>query len=149
MQAQRKIKQTDPDNRYRRVLSASTLSGDHVQNAAGEDLGKVDEIMIDIVSGKVAYAVLSFGGFLRMGNKLFALPWSALSVDEDKKCFVLDINKTRLENRDLQLLRRATVLGARVETNARSTCRSLEPAAQAGARDAPQRPWPRTCVSVR
>ena len=98
MQAQRKIKQTDPDNRYRRVLSASTLSGDHVQNAAGEDLGKVDEIMIDIVSGKVAYAVLSFGGFLRMGNKLFALPWSALSVDEDKKCFVLDINKTRLEN---------------------------------------------------
>ena len=168
MQAQRKIKQTDPDNRYRRVLSASTLSGDHVQNAAGEDLGKVDEIMIDIVSGKVAYAVLSFGGFLRMGNKLFALPWSALSVDEDKKCFVLDINKTRLENApgfdkdnwpDMADTTWGTeifsyygvrpYLGARVRTNARSTCRSLEPAAQAGARDAPQRPWPRTCVSVR
>jgi hypothetical protein len=61
-------------------------------------LGKVDEIMIDIPSGKVAYAVLSFGGVLRMGNKLFAVPWSALSVDEDEKCFVLDVDKATLEN---------------------------------------------------
>jgi sporulation protein YlmC with PRC-barrel domain len=98
MQPHDKIKKTDPDKRYRRVLSASTLAGDHVQNSAGEDLGKVDEIMIDIISGRVAYAVLSFGGFLRMGNKLFALPWSALKLDEDKKCFVLDIDKKKLEN---------------------------------------------------
>jgi sporulation protein YlmC with PRC-barrel domain len=48
------------------------LAGDQVQNSAGEDLGKVDEIMIDIPAGKVAYAVLSFGGFLGMGNKLFS-----------------------------------------------------------------------------
>jgi sporulation protein YlmC with PRC-barrel domain len=98
MQPDDKIKKTDPDKRYRRVLSASTLAGDHVRNSAGEDLGKVDEIMIDIASGQVAYAVLSFGGFLRMGNKLFALPWSALKIDEDKKCFVLDIDKRKLEN---------------------------------------------------
>jgi sporulation protein YlmC with PRC-barrel domain len=98
MQNQSKITKTDPDNRYRRVLSASTLAGDHVQNSAGEDLGKVDEIMIDIPSGKVAYAVLSFGGFLGVGDKLFALPWSALRLDEDKKCFVLDVDKKRLEN---------------------------------------------------
>ena len=57
MQQQDKIKKTEPDKRYRRVLSASTLTGDHVQNSAGEDLGKVNEIMIDIPSGKVAYAV--------------------------------------------------------------------------------------------
>ena len=75
---QNKIKQTDPDRKYRRVLAASTLTGDKVRNAAGEDLGKVDEIMIDITSGKIAYAVLSFGGILRMGNKLFAVPWGAL-----------------------------------------------------------------------
>ena len=78
MQDQGKIKKTDPDKKYRRVLAASTLAGDQVQNSAGEDLGKVDEIMIDIPAGKVAYAVLSFGGFLGMGNKLFAVPWSAL-----------------------------------------------------------------------
>ena len=89
MQDQSKIKKTDPDKKYRRVLAASTLAGDQVQNSAGEDLGKVDEIMIDIPAGKVAYAVLSFGGFLGMGNKLFAVPWSALRLDEDKKHFIL------------------------------------------------------------
>jgi sporulation protein YlmC with PRC-barrel domain len=95
---QPKIKKTDPDKRYRRVLAAGTLTGDSVRNSAGEDLGKLDEIMIDIPTGRVAYAVLSFGGILRMGNKLFAVPWSALRVDEDQKCFVLDMDKTRLEN---------------------------------------------------
>ena len=67
MPIQSKITKTDPDKRYRRVLSASTLAGDSVQNSAGEDLGKVDELMIDIPSGRVAYAVLSIGGFLGMG----------------------------------------------------------------------------------
>ena len=95
---QGKIKKTDPDKRYRRILSASTLAGDNVRNSAGEDLGKVDEIMIDIPTGRVAYAVLSFGGVLRMGNKLFAVPWSALRVDEDEKCFILDTDKRTLEN---------------------------------------------------
>ncbi len=95
---QNKIKQTDPNNKYRRVLAAGTLAGDKVRNAAGEDLGKVDEIMIDITSGKIAYAVLSFGGILRMGNKLFAVPWDALRVDEDEKCFILDVDKNTLEN---------------------------------------------------
>jgi sporulation protein YlmC with PRC-barrel domain len=98
MQDEGKIKKTDPAKRYRRVLSASTLAGDQVQNSAGEDLGEVDEIMIDIPSGKVAYAVLSFGGFLGMGNKLFAVPWSVLRVDEDKKHFVLDVDKKKLES---------------------------------------------------
>ncbi|HXJ41061.1 MAG TPA: PRC-barrel domain-containing protein [Bryobacteraceae bacterium] len=95
---QSKIKKTDPEKRYRRVLAASTLAGDNVQNTAGEDLGKVDELMIDILSGRVAYAVVSFGGVLRMGNKLFAVPWSALTVDEDKKCFILNADKRTLEN---------------------------------------------------
>jgi PRC-barrel domain len=60
-------------------------------------LGKIDEIMIDILSGRVAYAVLSFGGVLGIGNKLFAVPWSALSVDEDEKCFVLEVAQPTLE----------------------------------------------------
>ena len=93
-----KIKKTDPDRNYRRVLAASTLAGDSVYNAAGDDLGKVKEIMLDIPSGRVAYAVLSFGGFLGMGDKLFAVPWNALRVDEDEKRFILDVDKRTLEN---------------------------------------------------
>jgi len=92
-----KIKKSDPGKKYRRVLSASTLAGDRVRNSTGENLGKVDEIMIDIPSGRVAYAVLSFGGVLRVGNKLFAVPWSSLRLDEDEKCFILDVDKRTLE----------------------------------------------------
>jgi hypothetical protein len=68
-----------------------------VRNSAGEDLGKVSDIMIDIPTGRVAYAVLSFGGFLGMGDKLFAVPWDALEVDEDEKCFILNVDKRKLE----------------------------------------------------
>ena len=85
-------------DRYRRVLSASTLAGDHVRNPEGEDLGKVEEIMLDVATGRVAYAVLSFGGFLGMGSKLFALPWEALTLDEDNHEFVLNVSKQKLEN---------------------------------------------------
>lgn len=95
---QGKIKKTDPDKKYRRVLAAGTLEGDKVRNPEGEELGKVNEIMIDIPSGRISYAVLSFGGLLGMGNKLFAVPWNALSVDEDDKCFILDVDKRTLQS---------------------------------------------------
>ena len=93
-----RIKQTDPSKRLRRVMSASSLSGDRVQNAAGEDLGKVKELMIDVPSTRVAYAVLSFGGVLGVGDKLFAVPFEALTLDEDEKQFILNVDKTTLEN---------------------------------------------------
>ena len=83
---------------YPNVLSSSSLCKDHVKNAAGEDLGKIEDLMIDLHSGRVAYAVLSFGGFLKMGNKLFAIPWEALTVDTAKKEFVLHVDKSRLES---------------------------------------------------
>jgi len=88
---------TESGKAYRRVMSASSLSGDRVVNSKGEDIGKIDEIMIDTPTGRVAYAVLSFGGFLGMGDKLFAIPWSMLSLDEDNKVFRLDIDKERLK----------------------------------------------------
>ncbi len=88
---------TETGKAYRRVLSASTLAGDRVVNSRGEDIGKIDEIMIDTPTGRVAYAVLSFGGFLGMGDKLFAIPWSMLSLDEDHKVFPLDVDKERLK----------------------------------------------------
>lgn len=80
-----------------RVLSAASLSGNAVVNAQGEDLGNIKELMLDINRGKIAYAVLSFGGFLGLGDKLFAIPWNAMTVEADKDRFVLDVPKERLE----------------------------------------------------
>jgi len=80
------------------VLSAGTLIGDNVRNNEGEDLGKLEEIMIDLDEGRVAYAVLSFGGFLGMGNKLFAIPWEALTVDTENEEIVLNVQKDVLED---------------------------------------------------
>jgi sporulation protein YlmC with PRC-barrel domain len=80
------------------TLSAKSLIGDKVVNTGGEDLGKLEEIMIDVRTGQVAYAVLSFGGFLGLGDKLFALPWTRLRVDEADKKIVVDMSKSLLEN---------------------------------------------------
>lgn len=82
----------------RRTLSASSLIGDKIVNAQGEKIGKLEEIMIDVSSGTVAYAVMSFGGFLGIGDKLFALPWAALDIDETDKEIVVDVSKEFLEN---------------------------------------------------
>ncbi len=79
-------------------MSATSLIGDDVYNLQDEDLGDVKEIMLDMRTGKVAYAVLSFGGFLGMGEKLFAVPWTALTLDTVNKRMTLDVNKDRLEN---------------------------------------------------
>lgn len=82
---------------YRRVLSAGTLTGDEVRNLAGEKIGKIEEIMIDVEEGVVSYAVLSFGGFLGMGDKLFAVPWKAMTIDEQHKQFILNTDKEVLK----------------------------------------------------
>lgn len=79
------------------VLSAGTLKGDSVVNSQGQDLGRIEEIMFDVSSGRIAYAVLSFGGFLGMGDKLFAIPWEALQLDTNKHRFILNVPKDRLE----------------------------------------------------
>lgn len=81
-----------------KILSATTMIGDDVRNPKGESLGKIEEIMIDRHTGHVAYAVLSFGGIMGIGDKLFAVPWGALTVDTGTHEFVLDVDKERLEN---------------------------------------------------
>jgi hypothetical protein len=72
--------------------------GNDVYNRKNEDLGDIKEIMLDMSTGRVGYAVLSFGGFLNIGEKLFAVPWEALTLDTENKRFVLDVEKNRLEN---------------------------------------------------
>jgi sporulation protein YlmC with PRC-barrel domain len=78
------------------LMGADTLMGNDVYNQDGEDLGDIKEFMIDMASGRVAYAVLSFGGLLGMGDKLFAVPWAALKLDTKNKRFTLNVPKARL-----------------------------------------------------
>jgi sporulation protein YlmC with PRC-barrel domain len=78
-------------------LSANTIKTDRVINKAGEDLGRIEELMVDLENGRIAYAVMSFGGFLGMADKLFAIPWQALSFRPHEHAFVLDIPKDVLE----------------------------------------------------
>src|SRR5438445_608362 len=80
------------------ALSLNTLTGHKVQNAAGEDRGKIEDLVLDESSGRILYAVLSFGGFLGMGNRLVAIPWVRLRLQSDHKGFILIIDNETLEH---------------------------------------------------
>jgi sporulation protein YlmC with PRC-barrel domain len=80
-----------------RLMSTGSLTSNKVVSPAGDALGDVKDIMLDMQSGRVSYVVLSFGGFLSIGEKLFAVPWDALKLDTVNKTFAMDIAKDRLE----------------------------------------------------
>lgn len=80
------------------VMAADTLTGNNVVNKVGQDLGEIEHIMLDVPNGRIAYAVLSFGGFLGLGEKLFAIPWHVLKLDVTNKCFIFDIDADKLKN---------------------------------------------------
>ena len=80
-----------------RSLTASKLIGDPVVNPKGEDLGKIEDFVIDPKNGRVDFAVLSFGGFLGMGDKLFAVPLEAMKLSPEEKRFILGVDKERLK----------------------------------------------------
>jgi sporulation protein YlmC with PRC-barrel domain len=80
------------------VTSTTALIGDNVVNRTGESLGKIEDLMLDLEKGRVAYAVLSFGGVLGMGEKLFAIPFEALKLDATREHFTLDVNKDKMRN---------------------------------------------------
>ena len=80
------------------LMGAQTLIGNHVHNLQTEHLGEIKEIMLDMRSGKVAYAVMSSGGVLGLGHKLFAVPWEALTLDTEHKRFTMDVAKERIDN---------------------------------------------------
>jgi sporulation protein YlmC with PRC-barrel domain len=80
------------------LIAAEKVEGTSVYNPRGDKLGTVDDIMIDKVSGKAIYAVMSFGGFLGIGEKYHPLPWSTLKYDETKGGYVVNLDKKVLEN---------------------------------------------------
>jgi sporulation protein YlmC with PRC-barrel domain len=79
------------------LLRSGTLFGYQVKSPQGEDLGKIEEIMIDMEAKRIAYAIVSFGGFLSLGDKWVPVPWEALTFRPDEKLLILQIEKEKLQ----------------------------------------------------
>jgi hypothetical protein len=79
------------------LISAGKVTGTNVYNRQGEKLGSVYDVMLNKTSGQVAYAIMSFGGFLGMGESYHPLPWRALTYDTRQDGYVVDIDRQRLE----------------------------------------------------
>ncbi len=80
-----------------RLIAADKVEGTAVYNHNGDSLGSVYGLMIDKVSGRVAYAVMSFGGFLGIGERYHPLPWGALTYDTSRGGYVVDLTREQLE----------------------------------------------------
>ncbi len=80
------------------LVKSDQVIGVNVINNEREDLGKIEELVLDKQNGHVVYAVLSFGGVMGIGDKLFALPWKALSYNKEEEAYVLPLNKEKLKN---------------------------------------------------
>jgi sporulation protein YlmC with PRC-barrel domain len=85
-------------NEHPRVLSATKIVGNKVVNREGEQLGNIKDLMIDLDDAQIAYAVLSFGGFLGLGDKLFAIPLEALTFGTEDHTAILDMDKEALKS---------------------------------------------------
>lgn len=79
------------------LISSARVEGTPIYNSAGEKLGTVHSVMIHKVTGQVAYALLSFGGFLGIGSHVYPVPWEKLRYDEDRHGYVTDISRETLE----------------------------------------------------
>lgn len=80
------------------IMSEAALIGIDVENASGENLGKIEDLVIHLELGQIIYAVLLYNSYSGINDKLFAIPWDAFVLYEDRMKFILDINKRELEN---------------------------------------------------
>lgn len=87
----------DAGGSFGELIAGSRVAGTAVFNTAGERLGSIQDVMIDKASGRVAYAVLSFGGFLGIGDRHHPLPWGALTYDTGLRGYVVRLDREQLE----------------------------------------------------
>jgi sporulation protein YlmC with PRC-barrel domain len=87
----------DPKNTSGRLIGADQVQGTYIYNPAGDNLGSVQDVMIDKVSGRIAYAVVGFGGFLGIGDRHYPLPWEKLKYDPSMGGYVVDLDRRTLE----------------------------------------------------
>ena len=83
----------DPNDTRGRLIAADQVEGTSIYNRKGESLGSVEDVMIDKVSGRIAYAVAGFGGFLGIGNRHYPLPWDKLKYDTQMGGYVVDLDR--------------------------------------------------------
>jgi sporulation protein YlmC with PRC-barrel domain len=88
---------SDPNDTKGRLIAADQVEGTSVYNPAGESLGSVEDVMIDKISGKIAYAVVGFGGFLGIGDRHYPLPWEKLKYDTNMGGYVVDLDRSMIE----------------------------------------------------
>ncbi len=79
-------------------LTATSIIGDRVKNKQGDNLGKIDNLMINLATGNVEYIVVAHGGFLTINEKDFAIPFKEFTVDAENKCFIVDRTKEFIDN---------------------------------------------------
>lgn len=85
-------------NETQDLIASDKVEGTAVYNQAGERLGTVTNFMVDKHSGKVAYATMSFGGFLGIGESYHPLPWQTLTYDTGKGGYVVNLSREQLES---------------------------------------------------
>jgi sporulation protein YlmC with PRC-barrel domain len=82
---------------HRRLISADRVQGTSVFDPQGDKLGHIEDVMLDKASGRVAYAIMSYGGFLGAGERYHPLPWSMLTYDVDRNGYVVPLAKAQLD----------------------------------------------------
>ncbi len=100
----------DPRDTSGRLISAADVQNAAVYNLAGERLGTIAALMIDKPSGRIVYAVMSFGGFLGIGDKHHPLPWQSLHYDTERGGYVVDLDFDRLQGAPVYATDDATAL---------------------------------------
>ena len=81
-----------------KYLTASSIVGDKIYNNTEEKLGEIKDLMMNVHDGKIEYVIIEFGGFLGIGEKYFAVPYRALSLDTDRHAYILNQKREVLEN---------------------------------------------------
>lgn len=87
----------DPSDTGGQLIAASKVNGTAVYNLAGEKLGSIYDVMLEKSSGKAEYAIMSFGGFLGIGDSYHPLPWNELTYDLAQGGYVVDLDRSHLE----------------------------------------------------
>lgn len=84
------------ENHSENIVRTQDVIGKDVKSPQLDDLGSIEEIVLDKLNGQVRYVVLSFGGFLGLGDDYFAFPWKSMSYNEEEDCFILNVSKDKL-----------------------------------------------------
>lgn len=100
-ETQRQADDRDTDDRPTNQLTladADTIEGSKVSNAQGERIGSIEDVVVDVRKGQVAYAIVGVGGFLGAGEKNVAVPWDRLRPGQEAQSFVLNVDRQTLQN---------------------------------------------------